>query len=112
MFAKANAGFILLSLFIATEQVLGRERWFERNNKPVFLHPRRFGQGNPAVLIKLQNACLPEICGNLAGQAVTPLLAEQPECSQQDMADTIIGEHFETVCPYPLLMVCRYESPI
>jgi hypothetical protein len=27
----------------------------------------------------------------LAGQAVTPLLAGQPECSQQDMADAIIG---------------------
>lgn len=39
---------------------------------------------------KLASACPGQVCGNLAGQAITPLLAAQPECSQQDMADAII----------------------
>jgi len=56
------------------------------------LYPRRFGQEQPAVLQKLRDACPGQVCGNLAGQAVSPLLAAQPECSQQDMADAIIGK--------------------
>ncbi|KXN84706.1 hypothetical protein AN958_12133 [Leucoagaricus sp. SymC.cos] len=90
MFTKTTTGYILLSFLFATEQVLGRERWLERNNRPLFLHPRRFGQEQPAVLQKLRDACPGQVCGTLAGQAVTPLLAAQPECSQQDMADSII----------------------
>lgn len=100
MFAKITAGYTFLSLLLATEQVLGRERWLERDNRPVYLYPRRFGQEQPAVLQKLQTACPGEVCGNLAGQAVTPLLAGQPECSQQDLADKIIGENQQHVCAY------------
>lgn len=100
MFAKITAGYTFLSLLLATEQVLGRERWLERDNRPVYLYPRRFGQEQPAVLRKLQTACPGEVCGNLAGQAVTPLLAGQPECSQQDLADKIIGENQQHVCAY------------
>ena len=66
-------------------------RWLERDDKPVFLHPRRFGQEHPAVIDKLAQACGNGICATLAGAAITPLLAAQPECSQQDMADKIIG---------------------
>ncbi|XP_006459399.1 hypothetical protein AGABI2DRAFT_191384 [Agaricus bisporus var. bisporus H97] len=87
---KTLSWYIFLSLLLGTEQVVGRERWLERKNKPVFLDPRRFGQEQPPVLQKLQNACPGQVCGVLAGQAVTPLLAAQPECSQQDMADQII----------------------
>jgi hypothetical protein len=92
MFLKIAAGYILLTLLLTTDQALGRERWLERDNQPVFLHPRRFGQEQPAVLQKLRDACPGEVCGTLAGQAVTPLLAAQPECTQQDMADAIIGK--------------------
>lgn len=92
-FMKTLSWYIFLSLLLGTEQVVGRERWLERKNKPVFLDPRRFGQEQPPVLQKLQNACPGQVCGVLAGQAVTPLLAAQPECSQQDMADQIIGRH-------------------
>ncbi|KAJ8518476.1 hypothetical protein ONZ45_g4457 [Pleurotus djamor] len=45
---------------------------------------------NPPVLDLLRNACPGEVCGALAGAAITPLLAAQPECSQQDLADDII----------------------
>ncbi|KAJ3566298.1 hypothetical protein NP233_g7089 [Leucocoprinus birnbaumii] len=90
MFSKTSACFVFLSLLLTGEQVLGRERWLERNNRAVYLYPRRFGQEQPAVLQKLRAACPGQVCGNLAGQAVTPLLAAQPECSQQDMADAII----------------------
>ena len=87
MFSKAS----LLVLVTLAVQALGRERWLERDGKPVYLHPRRFGQEHPAVIEKLSAACPGEVCGVLAGQAITPLLAAQPECSQQDMADAIIG---------------------
>lgn len=63
----------------------------ERDNRPVYLYPRRFGQEQPAVLQKLRDTCPGQVCGTLAGQAVTPLLAAQGECTQQDMADAIIG---------------------
>lgn len=39
---------------------------------------------------KLSSACPGQVCGTLAGQAITPLLAAQGECTQQDMADSII----------------------
>ncbi|KAF9003972.1 hypothetical protein BDQ17DRAFT_1241729 [Cyathus striatus] len=90
MMVKTSIGFIALSLLAATKQALGREQWLERDGRAVYLYPRRFGQEQPAVLQKLQQACPGQVCGNLAGQAVTPLLAAQPECSQQDMADAII----------------------
>ncbi|CAA7264939.1 unnamed protein product [Cyclocybe aegerita] len=87
---KANFGFIALMALSAASQVFGRERIFERDGNAVYLHPRRFGQEQPAVLEKIRNACPGEVCGTLAGQAITPLLAAQPECSQQDLADDII----------------------
>jgi hypothetical protein len=87
MFSKA----VILAALFAT-QALGRERWLERNGRAVRFHPRRFGQEHPEVINKLSAACDGGVCGNLAGQAITPLLAAQPECSQQDMADAIIGE--------------------
>ncbi|KAF8167232.1 hypothetical protein B0H34DRAFT_779072 [Crassisporium funariophilum] len=87
---KTNFGFLALLVLTSISQVCGREWWFERDNKAVHLHPRRFGQEQPAVLEKIRNACPGEVCGTLAGQAVSPLLAAQPECSQQDLADAII----------------------
>ncbi|PFH53001.1 hypothetical protein AMATHDRAFT_1726 [Amanita thiersii Skay4041] len=80
----------LIVAVLAVSPVLGRQRWLERDSKPVFLHPRRFGQEQPPVLQRLRGACPGEVCGVLAGKAVTPLLAAQPECSQQDLADEII----------------------
>lgn len=81
----------LLALLVVAP-VLGRERWLERDSKPVFLHPRRFGQQNPPVLVQLGQACPGQICGVLSGEAVAPLLANAPECTQQDTADKIIDE--------------------
>ncbi|TFK37499.1 hypothetical protein BDQ12DRAFT_713317 [Crucibulum laeve] len=89
MFSKTFF-YVALIVLAASEQVLCREKWFERHNRAVLLHPRRFGQEQPAVLQKLTAACPGDVCGSLAGQAVTPLLAAQPECSQQDLADVII----------------------
>jgi hypothetical protein len=82
----------LVTLSTTLEQVSGRESWLERDGKVVYLHPRRFGQEHPPAIQKIRDACPGGVCGTLAGQAITPLLAAQPECSQQDMADTIIGE--------------------
>ncbi|KAI0359976.1 hypothetical protein OH77DRAFT_1493446 [Trametes cingulata] len=90
MFSKSQAALVALSILAASEHAYARIRWMERDDKPVFLHPRRFGQEHPAVIDKLSSACPGQVCGNLAGQAITPLLAAQPECSQQDMADQII----------------------
>lgn len=88
---KLNSGFLVLLAFSATpKQVLGREPWLERDGRVVYLYPRRFGQEQPPALQKIRDACPSAVCGTLAGQAVTPLLAAQPECSQQDMADSII----------------------
>ena len=92
MLPRSLFGCILFSFILSTKQALGRERWLERDNRPIYLYPRRFGQEQPAVLQKLRDACPGQVCGNLAGQAVSPLLAAQPECSQQDMADAIIGK--------------------
>lgn len=90
---KLDSGFLaLLALSATLKQVLGRELWLERDGKVVYLYPRRFGQDHPLALQKIRDACPSAVCGTLAGQAVTPLLAAQPECSQQDMADSIIGE--------------------
>ncbi|KAJ3494189.1 hypothetical protein NMY22_g20108 [Coprinellus aureogranulatus] len=85
---------VTLTLFLlASNQlqgVVGRYQWLERDGRAVYLYPRRFGQEQPAVLEKLRAACDGAVCGTLAGKAVTPLLAAQPECSQQDLADEII----------------------
>ena len=93
VFSKSQAALAALCVLSSTQQVFGRVRWMERDDKPVFLHPRRFGQEHPAVIDKLSAACPGQVCGNLAGQAITPLLAAQGECTQQDMADSIIGAY-------------------
>ncbi|EIN04862.1 hypothetical protein PUNSTDRAFT_75322 [Punctularia strigosozonata HHB-11173 SS5] len=85
MFSKSLLVFVSLAL-----HGLARERWLERDGHAVLLHPRRFGQEHPAMIDKLSAACPGEVCGVLAGQAITPLLAAQGECTQQDMADAII----------------------
>jgi hypothetical protein len=91
MLLKSNFILLALAAISSTDFVSAREHWLERNGRAVYLYPRRFGQEQPAVLAKIRDACPGQVCGNLAGQAVTPLLAAQPECSQQDMADAIIG---------------------
>ena len=91
MFIKFNVAFVTLALLTAVENASARYQWLERDDRPLKITGRRFGQEHPAVIDKLSSACPGEVCGNLAGQAITPLLAAQPECSQQDMADSIIG---------------------
>ena len=91
MFSKSFVTIVALSVLSMSEQVLGRERWLERDNRPIYLHPRRFGQEHPAVIDKLSSACPGQVCGNLAGSAISTLLAAAGECTQQHMADQIIG---------------------
>lgn len=92
MVLRSNFVLLAVSLFaISTDVVSARERWLERDGHAVYLYPRRFGQEQPPAIQKIRDACPGAVCGTLAGQAVTPLLAAQPECSQQDMADQIIG---------------------
>jgi hypothetical protein len=96
---KSNFGFLaLLVLSTNPGQVFGRELWLERDARVVSLHPRRFIQVQSPAIQKLQDACPNAVCDTLADQAVTPLLSGQPECSQQDMADSIIGD--STCCFY------------
>ncbi|GJE88644.1 hypothetical protein PsYK624_047270 [Phanerochaete sordida] len=90
MFSKSQLTLVALSLLSLSDVSFARTRWLERDGRSVQLYPRRFSQEHPDVLNKLASACPGQVCGNLAGQAVTPLLAAQPECSQQDMADSII----------------------
>lgn len=94
MFSKSHLTIVALSLLSLSDMSYGRMRWLERDGRSVELYPRRFGQEHPAVIDQLSSACPGQVCGNLAGQAITPLLAAQPECSQQDMADAIIGMFF------------------
>ncbi|PIL35678.1 hypothetical protein GSI_02408 [Ganoderma sinense ZZ0214-1] len=89
-FSKSQAVLVALSVLASTQGAFARMKWLERDNRPVLLNPRRFGQEHPAVIDKLGAACPGQVCGVLSGQAITPLLAAQPECSQQDMADAII----------------------
>jgi len=91
MFTKSNFGIFALSVLSVSEGVVGRMRWLERDGRAVHLNPRRFGQEHPVVIDKLSSACPGQVCGALAGAAITPLLAAQGECTQQDMADQIIG---------------------
>jgi len=83
---------VVLSVLSSSNVAFGRIRWAERDGKPVFLHPRRFGQEHHPVIDKIAAACPCAVCGKLAGGAMAPLLALQPECSQQDFADSIISE--------------------
>ena len=84
--------FKLEILALVIVPVLGRELWLERDNRPVHLYPRSFGHQNPALLTEFGTMCPGEVCGRLSGAAVLPLLANAAECTQQDMADQIIGE--------------------
>ncbi|OJT07207.1 hypothetical protein TRAPUB_1937 [Trametes pubescens] len=88
MFSKSQAALVALSIFAASEQAFARYLILERDGRA--LNSRSFGHENPAVIQKLGAACPGQVCGNLSGAAITPLLAAQPECSQQDMADQII----------------------
>lgn len=72
-------------------QAYGRENILERAGKPIFISRRRFNQTEPALIQRLREACPEVTCNALAGNALSSLLAVQPECSQQDTADTIIG---------------------
>lgn len=80
----------ILGALSLSDLTLGRMFWAERDDKPVFLHPRRFQQENPPVIGKLGAACPGQVCGVLSGQAIDNLLAAKPECSQQDLADRIV----------------------
>ncbi|THH01484.1 hypothetical protein EW026_g1254 [Hermanssonia centrifuga] len=90
MFSKSYLTFVALSVLAVSDQAFGRYQWLERDGRAVHLYPRRFGQEHPAVIDKLSAACPGQVCGTLSGQAITPLLAAQGECTQQDMADAII----------------------
>jgi|SRR5712671_807707 len=87
-----SVALLVSSVLSFSDVASGRIRWAERDGKPVFLHPRRFGQEHPGVIDKIAAACPGAVCGTLAGGAIAPLLALQPECSQQDFADSIISE--------------------
>jgi len=83
---------VVFSVLSLSDVAFGRMRWAERDGRPAFLHPRRFKQEHPRVIDKIAAACPGAIRANLARGATTPLLALQPECSQQDFADSIISE--------------------
>ncbi|KAG6817685.1 hypothetical protein H0H87_005444 [Tephrocybe sp. NHM501043] len=109
MLFKSNVIFFALSIFAATQPALARERWLERDGRAVFLYPRRFGQEHPPVIDKIATACPSAICGDLSGQAITPLLAGQAECTQQDMADKIIdvGRQFDAATQAKMIAVAQ-----
>jgi hypothetical protein len=94
---------VVLSVFSLSDVAFGRIRWLERDGNPVFLHPRRFGQEHPAVIDKIHEACPGQVCGVLGGAAITPLIAAQGECTQQDMADRIISQ---------LQLLAKYARPV
>ncbi|KAF8213930.1 hypothetical protein K438DRAFT_1563942 [Mycena galopus ATCC 62051] len=88
MLSTVRLACLAVVLLFASEPILGREVWLERDGQAIY--PRRFGQDHPAVLTQLRAACGGGVCAKLAGAAVTPLLAKSGECTQQDMADQII----------------------
>jgi hypothetical protein len=92
MFTKFNVAFVTIAVLSAVQDASARYRWLERDGNPVSIIGRSFGHEHPAVIDKLSAACSGDVCGVLAGQAITPLLAAQGECTQQDMADSIIGQ--------------------
>ncbi|KAJ3523476.1 hypothetical protein NM688_g8724 [Phlebia brevispora] len=91
MLTKSRVALFALLVLSTSDSVSARIRWLERDGRSVELYPRRFGQEHPAVIDKLASACPGQVCGTLSGQAITPLLAAQGECTQQDMADSIIA---------------------
>ncbi|CAH7668602.1 hypothetical protein BY996DRAFT_1379567 [Phakopsora pachyrhizi] len=62
-----------------TNKLLSRRKISDQNSHPQVLEALHSLKGCPG-----------EICGTLAGEAVSPLLAGANECAQQDMADKII----------------------
>ncbi len=99
--APRVATLVVLSVFFMPDVAFGRIRWPERDGNPILLHPRRFGQQNPAVVNQIGSACPGQVCGVLSGGSISTLLANSPECAQQDFADKIIGQLqlFAEVCP-------------
>lgn len=91
MFSKPQLTAVALTLLSLSDVSFARYKWLERDGRSVQLYPRRFSEEHPPVIDKLAAACSGGICATLAGQAITPLLAAQGECTQQDMADAIIG---------------------
>ena len=84
---------VVLSVLFTPDVAFGRIRWPEREGNPILLYPRRFGQQNsPPQINELGSACPGQVCGNLAGGFISTLIANAPECSQQDAADNIIGQ--------------------
>ncbi|KAI0322591.1 hypothetical protein OF83DRAFT_652043 [Amylostereum chailletii] len=92
MLSKSFSALLAITLLSLSDLADARIRWAERDGKAIVLHPRRFGQEHPAVIEKLSAACPGQVCGVLGGSAITPLLAAQGECTQQDMADQIIDQ--------------------
>lgn len=92
MFSKTHITLVVLSILLSIcEHTSARHVLLERDDRYIALYPRRFNQEHPPVIDKIAQACSGEICGSLSGQAITPLLAASGECTQQDMADSIIG---------------------
>ncbi|KAI0690166.1 hypothetical protein BC835DRAFT_198827 [Cytidiella melzeri] len=90
MFSKFNVAFVTLAVLSALENVTARYVVLERDGRHLSIIGRSFGNEHPAVIDQLAAACPGQVCGVLSGQAITPLLAAQGECTQQDMADAII----------------------
>ncbi|POW16531.1 hypothetical protein PSTT_01330, partial [Puccinia striiformis] len=81
--------FIFLLAFLQSFEA--RQIWA---NDPAFpshrLQRRRFSQESiPAPLFNI-DGCPGQVCGNLGGGSITPLLAMKPPCDQQDYADKVI----------------------
>ena len=97
MFSSMHITLVILSVLLSVcEHASARHVWLERDGHYVALYPRRFNQERPPVIDKIGQACSGAVCGNLSGQAITPLLASSGECTQQDMADSIIGTYIAT----------------
>lgn len=94
MLNRAVVSLTILGALSLSDLALGRMLWPERDGRAVFLNPRRFGQQNPPMLNNLSSACPSGtgVCADLAGQAISTLIATSGECTQQDMADQIISE--------------------
>lgn len=88
MFARPALLISVIQAALLLGSVEARIWLLEREGRAIFA--RRFGQVQPAVLKEIASACGGGVCDALADEAVAPLLAGQPECSQQDMADKII----------------------
>ncbi len=109
MLNRAVLSLTVLSVLSLSDLTLGRNLWLERDDKPVFLYPRRFGQQNAEPTGELGQACPGQVCGVLSGQSIKPLLANSGVCDQQDMADQIIGE-LRSFVKYVFLPISRPDA--